>query len=352
MREVRATLVCAALLLTYMLAVLLSGRVDVAQFAGLFAIYAGGTIAIWVMLGIICISVQTVIQARRSGSEPFLKAAAMGALTARWQRDRGASLLWPPLLFAALMATYNSFKQMILPVVGFRFDHAFGEADRALLLGFDGWEVTHALFASPAATIAIDGLYHSWFLPVALGVIICAWLPASTYRLRTQYLLSYMGVWVGLGTIIAFLVPAAGPCFVAALGGPAEQYQPLMNRLAEAQAAKGTALLALHNQGMLLRTFSGETLVLGGGISAMPSVHNALAVLFALAGRQVSRLLGHVLWIYAIAIFIGSVHLGWHYAVDGLVAAAMTVWLWRACGRLADRLERPLVRRSIEPALA
>lgn len=31
-------------------------------------------------------------------------------------------------------------------------------------------------------------------------------------------------------------------------------------------------------------------------------------------------------------IFIGSIHLGWHYAVDGLVAFAMMSAIWWAAG--------------------
>ena len=75
----------------------------------------------------------------------------------------------------------------------------------------------------------------------------------------------------------------------------------------------------------------------------MPSVHNALAVLFALAAFRLNRTAGWALAAYAGLIWLGSVHLGWHYAVDGLVAAALTAGLWRVAGRIADRLERPLL---------
>jgi hypothetical protein len=250
------------------------------------------------------------------------------------------------------MAAFNSFKQMVLPLAGFRFDGALAEADRLLFLGRDGWQVTHAIFSSPAVTIAIDRLYHSWFLPVALGVILCAWLPASTYRLRTQYLLSYMAVWIVLGSFFAFLIPAAGPCFHSGLVGPAPEFDALMQRLQAMQAVTDTRMLALHNQDILWRAHAGDGLALGGGISAMPSVHNALAVLFAIAGWRISRAVGAVLAIYGAGIWIGSIHLGWHYAVDGIVAAGATFAIWAVCGRIADRLERPLFSSQPQTALA
>ncbi|HWC55502.1 MAG TPA: phosphatase PAP2 family protein, partial [Sphingomicrobium sp.] len=86
-----------------------------------------------------------------------------------------------------------------------------------------------------------------------------------------------------------------------------------------------------------------DQLVIGGGISALPSVHNGLAVLFALGASKLNRTAGWLFGAYALFIWIGAIHLGWHYAADGLVAAAATVILWKASGRLADWLDRPAV---------
>ena len=52
------------------------------------------------------------------------------------------------------------------------------------------------------------------------------------------------------------------------------------------------------------------------------------ALLFALAGYKVSRFAGHLLSAHAILIFIGSIHLGWHYAVDSYLAWALTLVIW------------------------
>ena len=351
-REVRATLVGASVVGMFTLAVLATGRVPLAQFAQLFGIYAGGSIAVWVVVGVIAFFAQVFRSARVSRGEPFLGAMVGEFIAARWRRDRLASLLWPPLMFATLLASFNSFKQLVLPLAGFRFDAAFATGDRMLFLGQDPWRVTHAILGSDRAILAIDRLYHGWFAPMMIGVILCAWLPASSYRLRAQYLLSYVSVWILLGSVLAFLFPSAGPCFYSELVGPAPQFDALLKRLHDVETATGSPLLALHNQATLLHAFHNDRLALGGGISAMPSVHNGLAVLFAIASWRVSKPLGLLFGGYAVMIWIGSIHLGWHYALDGIIAAALTAGIWRICGRIAERLERPLLPAPTEPALA
>jgi hypothetical protein len=351
-RETRAIALGAAVVFAYVAAVLMSGRVELRQFFSLLVPYLSGSLALWLVIGVVCFIGQLCWNAGKSGREAFLADYVSGLLAARWQRDRFASLLWPPILFAVLMASFNAFKQMVLPIAGYGFDPLLAQADRLLFFGQDGWRVTHAILGSVDATVVIDRFYHGWFVPMALGVILCAWLPARTYRLRTQYLLSYTGVWIIIGSVLAFLLPSAGPCFYTQLVGNSAEFNALTLRLAEIQATSGEPLMALRNQEVLLRAHGSDHLVVGGGISAMPSVHNGLAVLFALAAWQVNRPLGVVLAAYAAVIWVGSVHLGWHYALDGVVAAVLTLGIWKTSGRIADRLERPLLPPAAQPAVA
>jgi hypothetical protein len=69
----------------------------------------------------------------------------------------------------------------------------------------------------------------------------------------------------------------------------------------------------------------------------MPSMHVGVAVLLAIFGWKRHRLLGLGFSAFALVIFLGSIHLGFHYAVDGYVAAIMVVVIWWISGRIARR---------------
>lgn len=353
--ETRAIALGLGLMALYSALVLLTGLVPLDIYARLFAAYLDITFPIWLLIGLVAALVMILRKGRETKFEDSAFAYLATVARDRWRRDRWVSAIWPPLLFAWLMSTFNLFKQLVLVGAAFRFDSLFAGLDRALFLGHDPWTVTHALLASPTATLVIDQLYHGWFLPMSLGVMICAWLPASTHRLRTQYLLTYIGVWVLQGSLLAYLLPAAGPCFVVPLVDAQSGFRELVALLQSQQAALGdTQIVALANQKMLLASYGSSEVAIGGGISAMPSVHNGLAILFAIAAFRIKPWLGWIVSAYAFAIWIGSIHLGWHYAIDGIAAAALTVLTWRVAGAAAAWLDRPATggqTEDLSPAL-
>lgn len=88
----------------------------------------------------------------------------------------------------------------------------------------------------------------------------------------------------------------------------------------------------------LIATMDNPLLI--SGISAMPSIHVAIAVAAALwIQRYRVKVLTLVGWTYAAAIYIGSIHLGWHYATDGLVSAPLVLLVWWLAGKYLGWLE-------------
>jgi hypothetical protein len=164
-----------------------------------------------------------------------------------------------------------------------------------------------------------------WF-PVIFGFLV--WIAWCRDRaLRRRVLTSTLLVWVLCGTVAAFMFASAGPCYYQAVTTDANPYAALIDVLDKYHAR--AMLFARVNQVGLWNALQSDTWVPFGGVSAMPSVHVAMAALMALAARSRNRTAGMLLTLYAIIIFIGSILLAWHYAIDGYAGALIAYAIWR-----------------------
>jgi hypothetical protein len=334
-QEAACASLCFAIVAAFTAFVLVEGSVSPPELARLIATFIGIAVLIAGSALIFFAGVELVRSGRRSRWQERPAAALLAALNARWKQDRLFSALWPIALFLLLVPSFNAFKQRILPHAGFRFDAELAGADR-FLFGTDPGMLLHRMIGSPATTGFFDAVYHSWFVPTTLGLCFIGFCAGT--RTRAQYMLSYIGVWLFLGAFLAFLVPAAGPAFYAAVADPmgAAPFVAVHQQLE--LAGKTQFLTSLGNQAYLLANLDAPALVVGGGISAIPSVHNAMAVLFALVSFRAHRLLGIAMSLFALLIWVASVYLNWHYAVDGIAGAAGAILVWFASGKIVDRL--------------
>lgn len=85
----------------------------------------------------------------------------------------------------------------------------------------------------------------------------------------------------------------------------------------------------------------------GSGISAMPSMHVAMAALFAFLAFHLGKLYHLLFTTYLILIVLGSVHLAWHYAVDAYASILFTYGIWCCSGWIVRRLESEATSPSI-----
>jgi hypothetical protein len=255
----------------------------------------------------------------------------------RWRPDlRAGWLLVAILLSGITLPLFELFKQLVLPARGFPFDPAVAAADRILFLGNDAWQASHAVFGTVGATRFFDAAYAIW-LPLMFAFPAVMVMAFANVRLRTRLLTSWLASWVLIASVGAWIFGSAGPCYYNSLVGPHAGFKALENQLANLSAAAladGQGIAALDFQAMLLRQMKAGELVSAGGISAMPSMHVAMATLFAIAAFRFSRTLGWIFAAYAVIIWIGSVHLGWHYAFDGIAGAAMMAGVWHLSGKL------------------
>jgi membrane-associated phospholipid phosphatase len=66
-------------------------------------------------------------------------------------------------------------------------------------------------------------------------------------------------------------------------------------------------------------------------------MHVAVATLYALYWSGRSRAAGAAFWLFALVIYVGSIVLGWHYAVDGIGGFILALLLWKLAGALFGR---------------
>ncbi|MGQ0483831.1 MAG: phosphatase PAP2 family protein [Hyphomicrobiales bacterium] len=221
-------------------------------------------------------------------------------------------------------------KPAIPRIVPFSWDEWFMKLDRALHFGTDPWQWLQPVMGFDTVTFAFNIVYNFWFLAL-FGAWFWFGFRKTADELRTRFFLSYMIVWWLGGGLLAVLFSSAGPVYYSGIGFSPDPFTGLFAYLNDVDTR--LTLWCLDAQQLLWDGYTGKTAALG--ISAFPSMHNASAALFALAFWKVSRGVGIAFAVYAAAILLGSVHLGWHYAIDGYAGLALAVIGWWIAGPIA-----------------
>lgn len=269
----------------------------------------------------------------------------LAAVPGSW---RNLAMLLPALASLLIFTfAFGTVKGNIPRIVPFSWDETFDRWDTLLHFGRRPWEWLQPVIGHWPVTLAINVNYNLWFF-VSLGVWMHHAAFAAPGERRTRYLLAFMLTWMIGGNLLAVLFSSAGPCYYGAgyLGLSPDPYAALMDYL---RATAGIVpVWALTVQDTLWQLHAeGAT----GSISAMPSMHNAAALLFLLASGGWPRWVRRLLFVHFLLVYIGSVHLAWHYAVDAYAGWAVALLVWWAAGPLARRWENTRPAREFRAAL-
>lgn len=211
------------------------------------------------------------------------------------------------LLVALQMCVLQWTKSMIPHVTTMWADPMLARFDRALFLGTDPWRLSHEVFGRAAW---IDSAYIAWGPIKFATLLILLFLPVSPAKNRA---LSAYFVIFAVGCVLQYALPSGGPIFFERLGhGTDFQDLPVPHFAGEAA-------------NYLWANYRGSGIV-GTGISAMPSIHVAIALWLALTWRSLG--FGYLGFIFYAVILVGSVHTGFHYALDGIVGSIMSAAAW------------------------
>ena len=211
------------------------------------------------------------------------------------------ALEWAAILGLAI-ALHGWAKSSMPFVTGYWADGLLAQVDHAIF-GTDPWRLFRSDLLKPLYAQA----YVSWF-PITFGsMAVLAFSRKDHGALFNSYLMTLI---VG-GTVGEHLLPSAGPIFYERIG--------LGSRFAELVATNDPTYGRFADY--LWKYYEAGGAGLGTGISAMPSMHVALAVWTLFAAWRVWRPLAVPAALYALVIWGASIASGWHYAVDGFAGA-------------------------------
>lgn len=318
MRTPRIPHACAIFLPASLCAGALAAALAVCLFLGI-----GGTdilfeyLAVSLVSGPLALYLWLMAGARRAQFRRSVHRQIVALLRERW-----SLLLLPLVLFPLFMTAFTTLKSAFPLLTGYHWDPALTAIDAALF-GQDPWRLTHAAIGREG-TAALSFIYSiGWTL--ALGLALPLYTLYAPPRAVGRAFTALMATWLTVGVAGAALLSSAGPVFAGAVDPSlAAHFQPLHQTLTTKMEAHDPVLLS---QGYLANGLFKPLVVKGGGVSAMPSMHLAVcAFLVLLAGRTQWR------WpalIFTAVIWLGSVHFGYHYATDGLIAIPLAILCWR-----------------------
>jgi hypothetical protein len=245
----------------------------------------------------------TLKMALRRQERPF---ATLWA-SADWKQIK-SMVLWT-LLLALNLLFFCTIKAQLGQVVAFSADPLLADVDK-VLLGSDAWRLVQ-WFNHPGLPL----LYHrAWFLWLAFVIF---WLLRSPESAEKDRLfIGYVLMWSVFGPVVHLMLPAAGPVFYSDLG--------LGDRFAGLQQWP----TSVGTKNYLWNGYVNKMFYDASGISAMPSLHLATMFWTLIAVRNTRwMILGCLFTAY---IFLGSIAIGWHYAIDGIaggIGAVLCYWV-------------------------
>lgn len=232
------------------------------------------------------------------------------------------------------VAVFAYVKEAIPRMNPFTWDETFARWDQNLHGGVDPYTWLAPVYANGLMIRIADTAYSAWFLFIYFFAFIACMDRENPVR-RNGYLIAFILCWIIGGSVLATVFASVGPIYFDDFGF-GDQFLPLRDTLWGIHDHK--PLLAVEMQTKLLQNHQISSGV--SGISAMPSMHLATSWLMAFQAFRYSTKLGWIMVGFAGLIQLGSVILGWHYAVDGYAGFLVALICWCIGVRLAQVQKR------------
>ncbi|OPX40881.1 MAG: hypothetical protein B1H13_05080 [Desulfobacteraceae bacterium 4484_190.3] len=240
-----------------------------------------------------------------------------------------------------VMTIHCTVKQAIPIINPALYDDILWKIDKFIHFGFSPTLLSLKLFSATDITSFIDFTYIIWYFLKIPFFIIFIWFVDQ--KKRDHFFSAYFLLWV-IGGLSAVLFPSVGPVY---------KYPDLFAGLNIPHASELQKQLWIHYNGILLHPENFRAFVYEG-VAAFPSLHVAVIALFCIFSRELNKIFFISMLCYTVIVQAGSVHLGWHYAVDGYFGVLLAFSCYFVTMRLsgdsfAARPGKNLAGKAVNP---
>ncbi|GAC1041285.1 phosphatase PAP2 family protein [Rhizobium sp. No.120] len=304
---------------------------------GVCASYVGLAVVVWpfryfTLLGIYAqtlpIGIATIlfVSLIAGGILTDKKAPLRGAV--RMLHNGGLQTAAIVMCFLLFLTAFTTFKIAIPEIKPFYADPLLASIDRTIL-GADAWVFAHMILNRPTLAILAFQYEIAWqVMWFAMFVFVGFW---SDRKSGARYLLAHALTLIICGTILAMALSSVGPIFYDRIYG-GDRFADLATSMQRLSNVSDTWPVSNY----LFQAYQSGRPYLGSGISAMPSIHVAVAALNAFFLASLNRWLGIIAWGFFAAIAFMSVCTGWHYVSDGVVSLIAVSMIWYGTGKILE----------------
>lgn len=189
-----------------------------------------------------------------------------------WSNGRRVATTFSLLVIG--FAAFWTLKYHIPTMVPFYADPLLADIDDAIHFG-PPWRLAHAVIPDGWMAAMVAMYFPAWLLQFYGGMTLAATHPVASVRRR--YWICFTATYGGLGTLLAIAASSGGPIFYNELVG-VDRFGQLPDRLRAYEAS--TPIFAVADR--LYSSYTSGAISIIAGISAMPSIHVAVATLNAL----------------------------------------------------------------------
>ncbi|HYD17731.1 MAG TPA: phosphatase PAP2 family protein [Patescibacteria group bacterium] len=230
-------------------------------------------------------------------------------------------------------------KSLIAFVNPYDWDPLLAVWDKALHFGHYPHSFLVPIIDRLGLATYLDIIYYVWFVVLYIGIGFNLFLDRDKRR-RLQFYWVFFLSWVVIGSAMALAMSSVGPLFFARFYPTlADPYVDLVRHFNTVGPQK--FIIAYTSRDLLVHWATNGNMVNVNALSAMPSLHVAIAWLMVLYAWRIGRAWFVAAALFCGSIFLASVYFGFHYAFDGYVSIVMVSLLWRGVGIAVNRHYAP-----------